>query len=72
MLVHTAWPELSTSCVIVPIAGHLVIFHRFGSLLLMRILQLDDLVTLATVLLLVILNTLVAFNQVLLLAVERG
>lgn len=67
MLVHT-WSELSR--VRFPVARHLVVLHRFSPLLLMRILQLDNLVALTAVCLLRILNALVALDQVLLLAVE--
>jgi hypothetical protein len=70
VLVHTARSELSTCCVSLPIARHFVVLHRFSSLLLMRILQLDDLMALTTVRLLRILNTLVALDQVLLLTVK--
>jgi hypothetical protein len=41
-------------------------------LLLVRVLQLDDLMTLAVALLLCVLDALVTFDQILLLAVERG
>jgi hypothetical protein len=70
VLVHTAWSELSTRRISLPVARHLVVLHRFSSLLLMRILQLDDLMALTTVRLLRILNTLVALDQVLLLTVK--
>jgi hypothetical protein len=70
VLVHTAWSELSTRRISLPVARYLVVLHRFSSLLLMRILQLDDLMALTTVRLLRILNTLVALDQVLLLTVK--
>ena len=66
MRIHS-WSHLSSTSVIFSVTGcNLIIFHWFCPLIL-TILQLNYLVTLTSILFWIVLHTLVAFNQILLL-----